>query len=204
LDVRLGTEQVETAVEEAWSIYGSIDVFVNNAGYMESCYIEEVTSKRSGTFVFISSICGWRGDPTLAAYCASKFALEGLVKSLSQETSHLGIQSIIFEPGLLRTQAFSHTTMRHRSIPIEDYGALDEGVKKSVETTYRAELGDLRKAVARILDVVKREGMAVKDGAQMPIRLPLGSDGLAVLRGKYENTLKICEEYKELAKSIDI
>lgn len=34
-------------------------------------------SKRSGTFVFIGSICGWRGDPTIAAYCASKFALEG-------------------------------------------------------------------------------------------------------------------------------
>ena len=34
-------------------------------------------SKRSGIFVFIGSICGWRGDPTIAAYCASKFALEG-------------------------------------------------------------------------------------------------------------------------------
>lgn len=128
----------------------------------------------------------------------------GLVESLSQETSHLGIQSIIFEPGLLRTQAFSPTTMRHRSIPIEDYGALDEGVKGYLKSTYGAELGDPRKAVERILDVVKREGMAVKAGAQMPIRLPLGSDGLQVLRAKCENTLKICEEYEDLARSTDI
>ena len=29
--------------EEALSIYGRIDVLVNNAGYMESYYIEELT-----------------------------------------------------------------------------------------------------------------------------------------------------------------
>lgn len=34
-------------------------------------------SKLSSTFVFIGSICGWRGDSTIAAYCATKFALEG-------------------------------------------------------------------------------------------------------------------------------
>ncbi|KAL9595032.1 MAG: hypothetical protein Q9219_006682 [cf. Caloplaca sp. 3 TL-2023] len=231
LDVSLDTQSIGKAVEKALSVYGGIDVLVNNAGYMESCYIEELTpeiltrqfstnlfgplnltrillphfrSKRSGTFVFIGSICGWRGDPTIASYCASKFALEGLVESLSQETSHLGIQSIIFEPGLLRTQAFSPTTMRHRSTPIEDYGALDEGIKKYLQSTYGTEIGDPRKAVDRILDVVKREGMAVKDGAQMPIRLPLGSDGLAVLRGKCENTLKLCDEYEDLARSTDI
>lgn len=59
--------------------------------------------------------------------------------------------------------------MCHRSIPIEDYGALDEGVKSYLKSTYGAELGGPRKAVERILDVIKREGMVVKDGAQMPI-----------------------------------
>ncbi len=94
--------------------------------------------------------------------------------------------------------------MRHRSIPIEDYGALDEGVKSYLRSTYGAELDDPRKAVERILDVVKREGTAVTDGAPMPIRLPLGSDGLQVLRAKCENTLNICEEYGDLAASTDI
>lgn len=43
LDVSLGTKQIENTVEEALGIYGRIDVLVNNAGYMESCYIEELT-----------------------------------------------------------------------------------------------------------------------------------------------------------------
>ena len=94
--------------------------------------------------------------------------------------------------------------MRHRSIPVEDYGALDEGVKSYLRSTYGAGVGDPRKAVERILDVVKREGTAAKDGAPMPIRLPLGSDGLQVLRVKCENTLKICEEYEDLARNTDI
>ena len=85
--------------------------------------------------------------------------------------------------------------MRHRSIPIEDYGALDEGVKGYLKRTFGAELGDPRKAVERILDVVKREGTAVKDGVRMPIRLPLGSDGLQVLQAK-------CETYAEDLRGI--
>ena len=166
-------------------------------------------SKRSGTFVFIGSICGWRGDPTIAAYCASKFALEGDYPQVSSSLSPKrpptwASRTSFLKPGLLRTQVFSPTTMRHRSIPVEDYGALDEGVKSYLRSTYGAGVGDPRKAVERILDVVKREGTAAKDGAPMPIRLPLGSDGLQVLRVKCENTLKICEEYEDLARNTDI
>ncbi|KAL8936334.1 MAG: hypothetical protein Q9216_004982, partial [Gyalolechia sp. 2 TL-2023] len=103
LDVSVESELLGKTVEKALGVYGGIDVLVNNAGYMESCYIEDMTpevltrqfstnlfgpinltrlllphfrSKRSGTFVFIGSICGWRGDPSIGAYCASKFALE--------------------------------------------------------------------------------------------------------------------------------
>ena len=43
LDVSLETKQIENTVEEALGIYGRIEVLVHNAGYMESCYIEELT-----------------------------------------------------------------------------------------------------------------------------------------------------------------
>lgn len=43
LDVSAESEVVEQTVKIALGIYGGIDVLVNNAGYMESCYIEELT-----------------------------------------------------------------------------------------------------------------------------------------------------------------
>ncbi|KAL8822095.1 MAG: hypothetical protein Q9191_007161 [Dirinaria sp. TL-2023a] len=112
LDVSASPAHVEKVVHEAMEIYGGIDVPVNNAGYMETCYIEELTpdilsrqlatnlfgplnltrslfphfrAKRSDTFVFIGSIWGWRGDPSIASYSASKFALEGKTETSNQK-----------------------------------------------------------------------------------------------------------------------
>lgn len=124
----------------------------------------------------------------------------GLVESLSRETSHLGIRSIIFEPGFFRTQAFSPTTFPHRSPEVPGYEELDEWIKDFTKGTYGNEVGDPRKAVERILDVVKGEGM-VK--GEMPIRLPLGRDGMEVLKGKCEATEKICREWEDLIVSTD-
>lgn len=43
LDVSAEFDVVQKTVKDALGIYGGIDVLVNNAGYMESCYIEELT-----------------------------------------------------------------------------------------------------------------------------------------------------------------
>ena len=43
LDVRAPLTDVEEKMNQALKIYGGIDVLVNNAGYMESCIIEEIT-----------------------------------------------------------------------------------------------------------------------------------------------------------------
>lgn len=61
--------------------------------------------------------------------------------------------------------------------------------------------GDPRKAVERIVDVVRSEGMAARK--ELPVRLPLGGDALAVIRKKCEETLKICEDWEDLISGID-
>jgi NAD(P)-dependent dehydrogenase (short-subunit alcohol dehydrogenase family) len=62
--------------------------------------------------VFISSLSGWIGHPGVSAYADSKFALHilqnfvltmalssGNVESLWKETAHLGIKTLLIEPG---------------------------------------------------------------------------------------------------------
>ncbi|KAL9042851.1 MAG: hypothetical protein Q9214_003667 [Letrouitia sp. 1 TL-2023] len=188
LDVSTESEVVEQTVKEALGIYGGIDVLVNNAGYMESCYIEELTY----------APCNHEHFPLQEEHNGGC-----LVESLTAETSHLGIQSIIFEPGFFRTQAFSPATMRHRIPQIADYGALDDGIRGFLQGTYGTEVGDPRKAVERILDIVKGEGMAAGRG-EIPIRLPLGRDGMEVLRLKSERTLELCRDWEGLITSTDI
>jgi len=56
-----------------------------------------------GRIVLISSIGGRIGTPGLSAYCASKFALEGLGEVLALEMKLMGIDVSVVEPGIVKT-----------------------------------------------------------------------------------------------------
>jgi NAD(P)-dependent dehydrogenase (short-subunit alcohol dehydrogenase family) len=58
---------------------------------------------RPGRIVNISSVGGRNGVPFLAAYNASKFALEGLSEALRRELLLLGIDVIVVAPGAVAT-----------------------------------------------------------------------------------------------------
>jgi NAD(P)-dependent dehydrogenase (short-subunit alcohol dehydrogenase family) len=56
-----------------------------------------------GRIVMISSVGGKNGNPLMSAYCASKFAIEGLSESLRREMMLFGIDVIIVAPGAVKT-----------------------------------------------------------------------------------------------------
>jgi short-subunit dehydrogenase len=106
-----------------------IDILVNNAGYglvgpIEDISIEEelkpqfetnlygvirvtqqvlpiMRRQKSGRIINVSSIGGIVGYLFSAAYCSTKFALEGLSESLSYEVDQFGIKVILIEPALV-------------------------------------------------------------------------------------------------------
>ena len=57
--------------------------------------------KEGGRIINVSSIGGIVGYPFSAAYCSTKFALEGLSESMSYEVEQFGIKVIIIEPALV-------------------------------------------------------------------------------------------------------
>jgi NAD(P)-dependent dehydrogenase (short-subunit alcohol dehydrogenase family) len=107
-----------------------IDVLVNNAGYGLFSPIEDIAidqlkeqfetnffgvvrvtkevlpimrKQRKGTIVNVSSVGGRVGAPLNSAYIASKFALEGLSESMRYELKEFGINIVIIEPGVIKT-----------------------------------------------------------------------------------------------------
>ena len=56
-----------------------------------------------GTIVNMSSIAGRIGFPLTSAYVSSKFALEGLSESMAYELEQFGIDVILVEPGVIKT-----------------------------------------------------------------------------------------------------
>jgi hypothetical protein len=60
-----------------------------------------------GRIVMITSVGGKNALPLLGAYCASKFALEGMSESLRRELVPFGIDVIIIAPGAVATPIFN-------------------------------------------------------------------------------------------------
>ena len=132
----------------------------------------------------------------------ANFRPQGVVECLRQEVSQFGIHTLIFEPGYYRTQALRPGNLKHDEPHIADYAEFNKASLAFEAAAYGNEPGDPVKAVERMIDVVKGEGMA--EGKPMPPRLPLGSDGLKVVKDKCMETLKLCEEWEELIVSTDI
>ncbi|KAF5620344.1 ketoreductase [Fusarium sp. NRRL 25303] len=229
LDVSSSPEVIKSKIDEAWSIYDGIDVVVNNAGYILSGAVEELTQedmeksfqvnfhgpmnitravlpylrkKGSGTLLFVGSQAGWHADPSASGYCASKFALEGAVECLSKELAIFApiLKVLIVEPGYCRTPVFNK--IQHVDARVPEYAQFNEAVRQAEATLTENSPGDPEKAVARMIELVKGTGFA--EGKTLPLRVPLGSDSWSRVKSKCEETLEICREWEELAKSVDI
>ncbi|MCH6233586.1 SDR family oxidoreductase [Cognataquiflexum rubidum] len=123
-------ESVRNAFQEALDRFGPIDVLVNNAGIASDfpleetslelfqqifqtnvfgavrCMKEVITPMRKrgeGLIINLSSIAGKTQSPSMAAYAATKSALNTVSMSLAGEVGRFGIRVAIVEPGFIDT-----------------------------------------------------------------------------------------------------
>ncbi|EHK96379.1 putative Uncharacterized oxidoreductase yusZ [Glarea lozoyensis 74030] len=193
LDVTLPQAELNAKIADAIAIYGSIDVLVNAAGYIEAGMVEELGSG------------GMEGEPGAGAYCASKFALEGVFECLRLETASFGITSILFQLGFFRTKIMDPGNLGVNLDPdaaIPDYAELNQIVGGFVAQMDKNQPGDPVKAVDVMVDVVRKEGVA--QGREIPERFPLGSDVLGKIRAKYTRYLGVCDEWEDVIRGTDL
>ena len=195
-----------------------IDILVNNAGWglwgcVEDVSVDEfkeqfetnffsiirliqevaptMRKQGSGTIVNVSSVVGRIGFPASPAYISSKFALEGLSESLRFELAPFGVDVIIIEPGVIKTNFMKNMKMAKKSELDTVYKDITTKVVSGVKMM--AEMGTPPKEVANT--IVK----AIKDKKPLP-RYVVGNDALMFLEAKKSKTDIEFENYlkKEL------
>ncbi|KAI9772895.1 MAG: hypothetical protein M1840_008777 [Geoglossum simile] len=127
-DVRI-RDTVYEVIEKAIATWGRVDVIANCSGYgvigacedqdeyeirnqLETNFMGTLNiiqlslpyfrGRGAGRYLIFSSTSGALGIPGLGPYCATKYATEGLVESMTYEIESFGIKATLVEPGLVR------------------------------------------------------------------------------------------------------
>jgi len=211
-------KSVKSAIAQILDQKQRIDVLVNNAGWglwgcVEDVSVDEfkeqfetnffsiirliqevaptMRKQGSGTIVNVSSVVGRIGFPASPAYISSKFALEGLSESMRFEFAPFGVDVIIIEPGVIKTNFMKNMKMAKKSELDTVYKDITTKVVSGVKMM--AEMGTPPKEVANT--IVK----AIKDKKPLP-RYIVGNDASMFLEAKKSKTDIEFENYlkKEL------
>ena len=80
-----------------------IDVNVKGVANTARAFLPRMIKAGKGTFVALSSGWGRSTSAGVAPYCASKFAVEGLIGALSQDLPS-GVSAVALSPGVVHTE----------------------------------------------------------------------------------------------------
>jgi NAD(P)-dependent dehydrogenase (short-subunit alcohol dehydrogenase family) len=87
--------------EENWDY--NMDVNAKGTFLCSNAVLPYMIKHRRGRIINISSIAGLRADPLLAPYCASKWAVVGLTKTMAYEVGKYGVNVNCVCPGFVKT-----------------------------------------------------------------------------------------------------
>jgi NADP-dependent 3-hydroxy acid dehydrogenase YdfG len=183
-----------TAVEEA---EGAVGVLVNNAGYSQSGAVEEVPldqvrrqfetnvfgllrmcqlvlpgmrKQRFGKIVNVSSMGGRLVFPGGGIYHGTKFAVEAISDAMRWEVRGFGVDVILIEPGLIKTE-FGETAAHsvNEATPSDGpYAEFNQLIAATTAGAYEGRMGTGPEAVAkRIEKAISRR----RPGARYPVTL---------------------------------
>lgn len=80
-----------------------LDVNLKGAFLVARAFLPSMLENKRGRFVAVGSISGTVGTASQSAYCASKWGLTGLVKSLAEELRGTGLAAMTVMPGSVDT-----------------------------------------------------------------------------------------------------
>jgi NAD(P)-dependent dehydrogenase (short-subunit alcohol dehydrogenase family) len=190
-------------VAEADADWGGVDVLINNAGITYRSVTEHLQPdealdqlqtnflapmdlvrlvlpsmrrKRVGRIVNVSSVSGMMAMPTMGAYSASKFALEGATESLWYELRPWNIHVTLVQPGFVHSNAFrrvryAQAARRSEQDEVDEYSVIYRSMGPFIQRLMSLALASP--------ESVARRTLATLDHPQPPLRVSATVDARA-------------------------
>ncbi|KAK4106572.1 NAD(P)-binding protein [Parathielavia hyrcaniae] len=156
--------------------------------------------QNGGRYLIFSSTSGALGVPGLGPYCATKYAVEGLIEAMAYEVDPFNIKATLVEPGLVRRDELdSHTN------PLPTWGHFlikpaSEAYSHATSPALHAKrmvqwLGDRQPTSAvKCAELVWQLGHC----SYPPLRLLLGSYAIESIRDRLRSVTEELEDWKHL------
>jgi NAD(P)-dependent dehydrogenase (short-subunit alcohol dehydrogenase family) len=176
-------QSIDQAVERTIANKGRIDLLVNNAGAgflgsleqtsdadlrrtMEvnffgvwnttKAVIPHMRERGSGRIISVTSVGGLLGQPFNEAYCAAKFAVEGMMEAFAPIARQLGIKVSLVEPGPINTEfvasvrSSSQDSIAAMGPPYDKLAAAYLAASGNVFATYGQTGDDIARIIAEV------------------------------------------------------
>jgi NAD(P)-dependent dehydrogenase (short-subunit alcohol dehydrogenase family) len=213
--------EAETAVRAAINRFGRIDVLVNNAANFYAGFFEELSpeqmnqqlatsligpmnvtravlpvlrQQKAGRILTISSTAGLVGFEFGAAYAASKFGLEGWMRSLAPEIAPFGIDAVTINPGFFRTELLTDESTNFADNHLADYAERRAGQEQFWKSYNGQQSGDPAKLAQALLTVA--------DEAAPLRRFIAGADAIGTAQQVITELQLDIDSRKELSNSL--
>lgn len=211
---------IADAVAQAIACFGHVDIVLNNAGYGMLGTLEETTSEEfrtcvetnffgtvfvckafvphlrargAGHIINVTSAGGMRPVQGFSAYCAAKFAVEGLSETLGMELAPLGVHVTAVQPGYVKSDFCEDNSMVIVPKEMPEYDAITGGIRRAMESGDVGQPGDPAKVAQGIVTLAH--------SANPPRWLPLGADSVGIIESKLVDVQQDLDNWRELACS---
>lgn len=214
-------DSIQESIQEVMSVFGRIDVLVNNAGYGMAGTLEEteeqkinsivdvnliatinvskailpvMRNQKSGYIMNIGSVAGFVGAPGWSVYSATKAAVAAFSEVLALDVKEFGIKVTVVEPSGFRTGFLTKDSLAFIESKLEGYEAIKDAQKRYLAMDGK-QPGDPGKASKILIEL--------SENPEPPVHLFLGVDAYNRASAKLFSLKNELEQWKEYSIGAD-